>query len=131
MMKATLLAQSEDVFALRQAEALGALVKSEDDLQNALAWSVASDRAVMAQAMSEVLVTDLRAQVSTISVPTLIIYARDEAIANMDGIQSFYEVLYAPIPDHRLIAVDNALHFVMLDQPAAFLAAIQTMLPGA
>ena len=128
MMKATLLAQSDDVFALSHAEALRALVKSEDDLQMALDWSIDSDRAVMAQAMSEVLVTDLRTQISDISVPTLIIYARDEAIANMDAIESFYETLYAPIADHNLIAVDDALHFVMLDQPVAFLAAIQTVL---
>lgn len=128
MMKATLLAQSDDAFSLRQAEALRALVKSEDDLQSALTWSIESDRAVMAQAMSEVLVTDLRARVAEISVPTTIIYARDDAIANMEAVEDFYETLYAPVPDHRLIAIDDALHFVMLDQPAAFLEALTSVL---
>lgn len=128
MMKASLLAQTDEVFAERQEDALRALVKSEDDLQRALAWSVDSDRAVMAQAMSEVLVTDLRSDISEISVPTLIVYARDDEIANMDGIEAFYESLYAVMPNHRLIAIDGAFHFVMLDQPTAFLAAIQTAL---
>ncbi|MCH9752454.1 MAG: alpha/beta hydrolase [Alphaproteobacteria bacterium] len=128
MMKATLISQPDDLFALRQSEALKDLVKGESDLNLALKWSVESDRAVMAQAMSEVLVTDLREQVANIAVPTLVIYARDSAIPNLEGIERFYETLYSRIPDHRLIAIDDAFHFVMLDQPDAFLAALQTAL---
>ena len=124
IMKTTLLNQSDEVFALRQAEALSALVKSEDDLEKALAWSVDSDRAVMAQAMAEVLVTDLRDEISDISVPASILYARDDEIENMEAIEAYYKALYEVIPNHRLIAIDNALHFVMLDQPTAFQAAI-------
>ena len=128
MMKAALLGQSDDVFALRQAEALSALVKGEDDLQRALEWSVSSDRAVMAQAMSEVLVTDLRAQIGAIEIPTMVIYARDPKIPNMEGVEAFYQDLYAVIPDLTLVAVDGALHFVMLDQPEAFQAAVSAAL---
>lgn len=128
IMKATLLGQSDDIFALRQAEALSALVKGQDHLEQALNWSVASDRAVMAQAMSEVLTTDLRADVSRLAVPTHIIFAKDDAIPNMAGIEAFYETLYGPVPDHSLIAIENALHFVMLDQPAAFHATLDRVL---
>ena len=42
--------------------------------------------------------------------------------------EGFYETLYASVPDHRLIAIDEALHFVMLDQPEAFWAAARTAL---
>lgn len=128
VMKAALLAQSEEVFAERQAEALAALVKSDEDLSLALNWSITSDRAVMAQAMSEVLVTDLRADVSKISTPTTILYARDDAIANMPTIEDYYHALYAPIPDHTLVAIDDAFHFIMLDQPEAFQATIKAAL---
>lgn len=128
MMKAALLGQSDDVFALRQAEALSALVKGEADLQKALDWSVSSDRAVMAQAMSEVLVTDLRAQISAIEIPTTVIYARDAQIPNMDGVEAFYLDLYAVMPNLTLVAIDDALHFVMLDQPEAFQAAMNDAL---
>lgn len=127
-MKATLLGQSDDIFALRQSEALAALVKDDADLQSALNWSVGSDRAVMAQAMSEVLVTDLRDWVSAIEIPTTIIYARDDAIPNMKSVEEFYQTLYAPISDSSLVAIDGALHFVMLDQPEAFLAALENAL---
>lgn len=128
IMKATLLGQSDDVFAMSQAEALSALVKSEDDLKRALEWSVTSDRAVMAQAMSEVLVTDLRSEISTLGMPTSIIYARDSSIPNMAGIEAFYQDLYAPVPEYELIAIEDALHFVMLDQPDAFQAALEAII---
>lgn len=127
-MKATLLSQSDDIFALRQSEALAALVKDDTDLQSALSWSVRSDRAVMAQAMSEVLVTDLREEVSAIEIPTTIIYARDEAIPNMPAVEQFYQTLYAPLSNGSLVAIDGALHFVMLDQPEAFLSALEKAL---
>lgn len=128
IMKATLIGQSDDIFALRQAEALSALVKGEDDLEQALDWSVKSDREVMAQAMSEVLITDLRSDMSRLTLPTHIIFAKDDAIPNMAEIETFYRTLYAPVPDHDLIAIENALHFVMLDQPAAFHAALERLL---
>ena len=128
IMKATLLGQSDDVFAMSQAEALSALVKSQDDLERALEWSIQSDRAVMAQAMSEVLVTDLRAEMSSLTMPTSIIYAKDAAIPNLAAIETFYQELYAPVPEHEVIAIEDALHFVMLDQPDAFQAALEAIL---
>lgn len=128
IMKAGLLAQSEDVFAVRQAEALGALVKGEDDLQKALTWSIESDRAVMAQAMSEVLVTDLRADIAAINIPTTVIYARDDEIPNMSAIDAFYEDLYAPLENGVVVPIDGALHFIMLDQPATFTSALEQAL---
>lgn len=127
-MKATLLAQPDDEFAQRQAEALATLVKDEGDVAQSLQWSIASDRAVMAQAMSEVLVTDLRADVSRIAVPTTVLYAKDPAIPNMAAVEAFYHDLYAPLPDGHVVAIDNALHFIMLDQPEAFRTALLTAL---
>lgn len=120
IMKASLLSQSDEVFALRQADALAALVKSEEDRQLALAWSVESDRKVMAQAMSEVLVTDLRADIDKIQVPTTVIYAKDAAIPNMESVEAFYQALYAPLKDGALVSIEDGLHFIMLDQPEAF-----------
>ncbi len=127
-MKATLLAQTDDIFALRQREALVALVKTEENLERALSWSVESDRNVMAQAMAEVLVTDLRADISGIDVPAKIIYAKDSSIPNMDQIEAFYQDLYGPLPNGSLRAIPDALHFVMLDQPAAFNEALKEAL---
>lgn len=128
MMKATLIAQSDEVFESSQNKALKALVKSETHRALALSWSVASDRRVMAQAMSEVLVTDLREDVSNLDVPVTVIYARDPMIPNMDGVEAFYQKLYASVPDVTLEAVDGALHFIMMDEAEAFHALLEASL---
>jgi len=120
MMKATLLAQNDDIFANSQDEALKALVKGDENRALALSWSVATDRAVMAQAMSEVLVTDLRENVTNLDIPVTVIYARDPDIPNMETVEAFYQTLYAPIRDVRLEPADNTLHFIMLDAPDVF-----------
>ena len=128
IMKAGLLAQTEEVFAVRQADALRALVKGDDNLQKALSWSIDSDRAVMAQAMSEVLITDLRAEIAAIDIPTTVVYARDDEIPNMVAIDAFYEDLYAPLKNGVVVPIDGALHFIMLDQPAAFIDELEQAL---
>jgi pimeloyl-ACP methyl ester carboxylesterase len=129
-MKSTLLNQSDEVFAARQDEALAALVKSPDDRQKALEWSVASDRAVMAQAMSEVLVTDLRGEIAAIKIPTTIIFADDPTIPNIDTVRDYYAADYAPIENAKLIPIKDALHFIMYDQPEALQAEISVFLKG-
>ena len=125
IMKATLLAQPEAEFETSQNTALATLVKSDAHRAQALEWSKRSDRSVMAQAMSEVLVTDLRADIAAINVPVTVLFARDEAIPNMDAIEAFYHDLYAPLTEGTIIPIDAALHFIMLDQPEAFLTALR------
>lgn len=119
-MKAALIAQSDDVFARSQADSLSALVLSDEHRDLALSWSIASDRAVMAQAMSEVLVTDLRDPVKTIKTPTTVIYAQHESMINEDDIELYYQDHYAPIASGETIPIEDALHFIMLDQPEVF-----------
>ena len=120
MMKATLMAQSDDVFESRQAETIKTLVKSAEDQDLVLSWSLDSDREVMGQAMAEVMALDLREKIAEINVPVTVIYARDPAMPNMTAIEAFYEDLYAPLGIGAVHAVDDAFHFVMLDQPGAF-----------
>lgn len=127
-MKAALIAQSEDVFETSQANALSALVLSDEDRALALSWSMTTDRAVMGQAMSEVLVTDLRDSIKHITTPTTVIFAKHDDIANLDTIEAHYRDLYAPLRDGKVTSIEGALHFIMLDQPEAFLDALRTAL---
>lgn len=129
MMKATLIAQSDEVFAKRQAETISSLVKATEYHDMVLSWSLASEREVMGQAMSEVVVTDLRGEIANIDVPVTIIFARDEAIPNMASIEALYETLYAPLQSGTVIGIDEAFHFIMLDQPALFSDALTKSFP--
>ncbi len=126
--KATMLAQTDEVFAERQEAALREYVKSDDGLAKALDWSLKSDRTVVAQAMSEVLVLDLRTRVAELAMPVSVIYARDATFPGMDKIEEWYRKLYAPVPGLNLKAVDDSRHFIMFDQEAAFLQHVETFL---
>ena len=129
MMKATLMAQSDDVFESRQADTIKTLVKSAENQDLVLSWSLDSDREVMGQAMAEVMAMDLREKIAEINVPVTVIYARDPAIPNMTTIETFYEDLYAPLSNGTIHAVDDAFHFVMLDQPSAFSELLRRSIP--
>ncbi|MEM6667454.1 MAG: alpha/beta hydrolase, partial [Pseudomonadota bacterium] len=127
-MTSVLLMQDDATFAARQGEALQALTKVPEMAEQSLEWSIATDRAVMAQAMKEVLVTDLRLNMSGFSVPLTVLYARDPGVLNMDVTEALYLNDYAPVPEVEIYPVDGALHFVMTDQPDAFHAAVETFL---
>lgn len=124
-----LIGQSAEVFAAGQTQSIAGLVKSPRGRTDALAWSLATDRTVMARAMYEVMTTDLRPVLSTVQTPVTVVYARDDAMGLGAGfVQPLYESNYAALPRKTLTVIDGALHFVMLDQPDAFAAAVDGFL---
>jgi len=92
--------------------------------------SIASDRAVVVDAMVEDLETDLRSEVASIKTPTLVIYEYPTGSKSPDPAQ--FEALmlagYKPMPNVTLVKVDNSRHFIMYDQPAKFDAAVEAFL---
>ena len=124
-----LIGQTPEAFAAGQAQTMAGLVKSPRGRSDSLAWSMATDRSVMARAMYDVMTTDLRPVLATVRTPVTVVYARDDAMGVGAGfVQPMYEDNYAALPDKTLVVVDGALHFVMLDQPDAFAAAVERFL---
>ena len=124
-----LIGQTPEAFEAGQIQSLAGLVKSPQGRTDALAWSLASDRTVMARAMYDVMTTDLRPQLASVRTPVTVVYARDDAMGPGAGfVQPLYESSYAALPNRTLTVVDGALHFVMLDQPDAFAAAVERFL---
>ncbi|MDP2258631.1 MAG: alpha/beta hydrolase [Caulobacter sp.] len=124
-----LIGQSPEAFAAGQAQSMAGLVKSPQGRTDSLAWSMATDRSVMARAMYDVMTTDLRPALASVQTPVTVVYARDDAMGMGAGfVQPLYEGNYAALPAKTLIRVDGALHFVMLDQPDVFAAAVEQFL---
>ena len=67
-------------FAAQQNMGVGRLVKTEPRRAEVVAWSVASDRATFAQAMYEVMTTDMRGEVANVQTPITVVYAYDTAM---------------------------------------------------
>ena len=115
-------------FAAQQNGGITRLVKTESRRAEVVAWSVASDRATFAGAMYEVLTTDMRPEVASIQTPITVVYAYDAAMGPEAMIDGLYRGQYAPAPHVSFVRVDGSYHFIMLDQPAAFQAAVADFL---
>lgn len=81
-------------------------------------WSVVSDRQALATAIREVMTTDARPQLATMTTPVWAVYAADD-----DGgvpaamADAMWAGEYAGLPGVRLVRVDGSRHFIMADQP--------------
>ncbi|MDP1632490.1 MAG: alpha/beta hydrolase [Caulobacter sp.] len=124
-----ILAQSPGAFAAGQARAMATLAKTPKARADALAWSLASDRGVIARTTYDVMTTDLRGDLAAIKAPVTVVYARDPEMGFFYGLaDGVYAGNYATLKGVQLKRVDGAFHFVMLDQPQAFAAEVEAFL---
>ena len=107
------------------AQMIAAMVTAPADQQMVIGWGKASDRAVVMNAMADDMTLDLRPDFAKIATPVTLLYPDNGAPARMDP---FYQAAYASMPNKTLIRIDNARHFIMLDQPAQFDAALDNFL---
>lgn len=92
------------------------------------AWAAAADARVTAQAMYEDLTTDLRPDLTAIRTPMTVVYPWNASQPAKPTVDQFYRRQYAGAPTVRFVAIDDAAHMVMLDQPAAFATALDDFL---
>ncbi|ANP47929.1 hypothetical protein ATE48_03445 [Candidatus Viadribacter manganicus] len=127
-MRDAVAAADDTAFTAQQTAGVGRLVKTEARRAEVVAWSVASDRATFAQAMYEVMTTDMRAEVANVTAPITVVYAYDPAMGPEGVIDGLYRGQYASAPHVNFVRVDGSYHFIMFDQPAPFQAAVADFL---
>jgi pimeloyl-ACP methyl ester carboxylesterase len=74
--------------------------------------------------------TDLRGDMGAIATPMTVVYPWSEARMAKTRADAFYRAQYAKAPHVTYTAVGDSGHFVMLDQPQAFAAALNAFLAG-
>mgnify|MGYP000846841770 FL=1 len=105
------------------------LVSDPDMVERIVKWGTTSDLATTADVMAEVMVTDLRGDLSRIEAPVDVIYAWDTGSSGSKlGIDQVYTSSYAGLVNGRKLRIDNARHYVMLDQPDVFYGAVRDWL---
>jgi pimeloyl-ACP methyl ester carboxylesterase len=87
------------------------------------AWIAKADSRVSGQAMYDDLTTDLRPDMASIATPITLVFPYSDAMPK-ERAQPFYRAQYAKAPHVTLVPVADSGHFVMLDQPQAFAAAV-------
>ncbi|PTQ64292.1 pimeloyl-ACP methyl ester carboxylesterase [Sphingomonas sp. PP-CE-3G-477] len=110
-------------------EALAARMALKPASRTAVAdWAAKADARVSAQAMYEDLTTDLRPDMASIAAPITLVYPWNAAGPTKPAADALYRKAYAMAPHATFVDIGDAAHFVMLDQPAAFQAALDAFL---
>ena len=105
------------------------LVSDPGQVERIVRWGLTSDTETVADVMAEVMVTDLRGDMARIVAPVDVIYAWDKSgHASRMGIDQVYASAYAGLAQARRVRIDDARHYVMLDQPAEFYGAVSDWL---
>ncbi|ETX12962.1 hypothetical protein OCH239_15195 [Roseivivax halodurans JCM 10272] len=99
----------------------------EDAQKRVAEWIAASDPQTVAQAFYEDMQTDLRPALSDIGPPVHLIVPVPPEAEGRD-LPAQYELLYGDVSNFTLHPVEDARHFVMLDQPDRMTALIEDFL---
>ncbi|MFJ4153728.1 alpha/beta fold hydrolase [Pseudomonas sp. NPDC089752] len=128
-MRDSLLSASPEQAAAMQHAAIARLVKTEAVRDDLAAAGISSDRKTVSDAVYELMVTDLRPELSRIRVPVEVVYAYDALYGvPASAIDAMYRQAYATKPDIHFTRVDGSFHFVMLDQPERFASIVMEFL---
>lgn len=97
-------------------------------------WSLASDRATSAQAMSELWADDLRPLLPRITTPTLVLgaWAAYEPMGStMDSTRKIFEGQYAGLNGVKVAMSQRGFHFLMWDDPEWLVGEVKGFLASA
>lgn len=104
---------------------------NRDSLQGRLVETLsASDQRTIINAFIELLVTDLRPELGRITAPMAVLYViPPDAGMPPEQYEAALRASYANAPNAKLVKIENALHFIQLDQPARLVAEIDAFVP--
>lgn len=109
---------------------VASLTLKPESRAKATEWALAADPRVTALALYEDLTTDMRAELKAVRAPTTIVYAWNSRYPLKDRADAFFRGQYSAIPNVTYAGIGEAAHFVMLDQPDQFAAALDAFLAG-
>ena len=129
MMRKQMMAQTDAQYASGAPMTAARLAKTAPARASVAKWTAASDRTVVAKAMYEDIVTDARPRLPSIKTRTTVLYAFDATMGVPPStVDSMYADAYRGLASAVLKRVDESYHFIMLDQPEAFLREVDMFL---
>lgn len=105
------------------------MVSAPADRAMVVNWSVQSDHGVVMRALYDDLTLDLRPGLAAMKTPIVLLYPDNAPAGAPEGVMDkMYPPIFAPAATIRTQRIDKSLHFIMLDQPQAFAAALDGFL---
>jgi pimeloyl-[acyl-carrier protein] methyl ester esterase len=99
------------------------------DVATVKGWSMVSDGTVVSHALADDMLLDLRPDLPKITTPITLLHPDYTALGTPPGASDrMYKADYAAAPSVKVIEIAPSLHFIMLDQPAKFDAALDAFL---
>jgi pimeloyl-ACP methyl ester carboxylesterase len=121
--------QSEQVRRQQAERTIATMVRTESLRAGPVQQSVTSDMVVVAQAMYDLMTTDLRPEVARIAVPFTVLWvAPPNAPVSQEQMTAFYAASYAGAPQAVVRQIPDSYHFIMFDQPEVFRRELRTFL---
>lgn len=119
--RANLLTQSEDARAQSIAANIATMVTNEANRAMPVRHGLTSDRGVGANAMHELITTDLRPELANYNGSLRVLYVKTPGVPlTAEQFDAVYQASYAAAPQASFSRINDSLHFIMLDQPDLF-----------
>jgi pimeloyl-ACP methyl ester carboxylesterase len=126
---AGILGSSEEAFRTGQSQTATGLARDPATRAAMVEWSLAGDREAMAAAIRDVMITDARPRLSSMTTPVTALYAADAGGGTPAAMaDALWAREYADLPGVVLIRVDDSRHFIMADQPERFAGLVEDFL---
>jgi len=130
-MRQGMLAADDESFFRNTEAALAGMSRSPERVALVTEWGRRSDRATTAQAMYEMMTTDLRAKLIAIHTPTLVLgswAAYAQYGATRESTEAIFRSQYAALAGVRIAMSENGYHFLMWDDPQWLQAQVRAFL---
>ncbi len=103
---------------------MASAMREPDKHPDLLEATYKSDPKATADAMAFMFQTDLRGDLAKIKAPVLTIAADTDGQVPRAALDAAWNAQIEHIPSHELVVIEHSKHFVMVDQPDAFYAAV-------
>lgn len=122
----------EDQRRARAEATIVGMVRTESLREAPIQHTLDSDYDVAGRSFYELVVTDLRPELSNITAPTTVLYVTPTGAPLTDAqLDAYYAMSYANIAGVRLTRIPDSAHFIMFDNPTRFFAEVDAFLsPG-
>ena len=115
--------------AAERERTINSMINTASERAGPLEDSRASNPDTVANAFSELIVTDLRPELKAIAAPTTVLYVMPAGAPFTDAqLDAGYKAAYADLPNVTLKRMPKSAHFIMLDAPDAFADEVKTFL---
>lgn len=118
-----------EAYVAQATTAINGMINTESRREEALEDMRESDQKVSAAAFRELIVTDLRPELSKITAPTEVLYVKfNDPRMTPELTDTIYRMSFANLPGAKLKRIDDSAHFIMFDQPQVFYGELDAFL---